>query len=248
MTLDYMAASHILRFALCAVPAWAAEAPLPQFEKDILPILEAKCVKCHAGATPQASLDVRSRATLVKGGASGAALISGEPDRSLLFFRVRSGQMPPGGPKLDDAEIALIRRWIEVGAPAANPDAKPAAAGSIREQDRRHWAFQPPQRPAVPRVRALDRVSTPIDAFLLDALDKKGLAMNPETIMGSESSRQSTAGRQRSPKRTGTTNGASKPSRAPAVTPIRASCLSLRSKRASIASGSVRLRLASSEK
>ena len=174
-----MAASHILRFALCAVSAWAAEAPLPQFEKDILPIFDAKCVKCHAGATPQASLDVRSRATLVKGGASGAALISGEPDRSLLFFRVRSGQMPPGGPKLDDAEIGLIRRWIEVGAPAANPDAKPAAAGSIREQDRRHWAFQPPQRPAVPRVRELKRVSTPIDAFLLDALDKKGLAMNP---------------------------------------------------------------------
>ena len=174
-----MPASHFTWLALCALPLRAAAAPPPQFEKDILPILEAKCVKCHAGAAPQGGLDVLSRATLMKGGASGAALLSGEPDRSLLFFRIRSGQMPPGGPKLEDAEIDLVRRWIEVGAPAANPDAKPAA-GHITEKDRRHWAFQPPQRPAIPRVRAADRVRTPLDAFILDALEKKGLAMNPE--------------------------------------------------------------------
>ncbi len=173
-----MAAPKYLWLTALALPVWAA-AP-PQFEKDILPIFEAKCVKCHAGSTPQASLDVRSRATLMKGGTSGPALLSGEPDRSTLFFRVRSGQMPPGGPKLEDAEIDLIRRWIEVGAPAANPEAKPAA-GHISEQDRRHWAFQPPKRPEVPRVRAAaNRVTNPVDAFVLAKLESKGLAMNPE--------------------------------------------------------------------
>ncbi len=99
--------------------------------------------------------------------------MSGEPERSLLLFRIRSGQMPPGGPKLEDAEIETVRRWIEVGAPAANPEAKPS--GHITERDRRHWAFLPPQRPAVPSAR----VSNPIDAFVLQALAAKSLAMNP---------------------------------------------------------------------
>lgn len=162
------------------VGAFSARAAAPpQFEKDILPIFEAKCVKCHAGAAPQAALDVRSRATLMKGGTSGAALMSGEPDRSILFFRVRSGQMPPGGPKLEDAEIDLIRKWIEVGAPAANPEAKPAA-GHISPNDRKFWSFQPPQRPAIPRVRMQGRVANPVDAFVLAKLEKSGLAMNPE--------------------------------------------------------------------
>lgn len=162
-----------------AAAVWAAPAALPQFEKDILPILEAKCTKCHAGSAPQGGLDVRTRASLLKGGAAGAGFMAGEPDRSLLFFRIRSGQMPPGGPKLEDAEIELVRRWIEVGAPAASPDAQPPT-GHITEKDKLHWSFQPPRRPAVPRVRAQDRVRSPIDAFVLAALEKNGLAMNPD--------------------------------------------------------------------
>ncbi|MFN7934741.1 MAG: PSD1 and planctomycete cytochrome C domain-containing protein [Bryobacteraceae bacterium] len=171
-----MSAANML-MALCALPLWAA-AP-PQFEKDVLPLLTAKCAKCHTGVEAQGSLDIRTRASLVKGGKSGPAFLSGEPDRSLLIARVRTAQMPPGGPKLEDAEIDLLRRWIEVGAPAANPDAVPSSA-HISEADRQHWAFQPPRRPSVPTVRTRARVANPIDAFLLAALEKKGLAMNPE--------------------------------------------------------------------
>ncbi len=167
----------LIRVALCAMPVWAA-AP-PQFEKDILPLLEAKCAKCHTGAEAQGGLDIRTRGSLVKGGKSGPAFLSGEPDRSLLIARIRSGQMPPGGPKLEDAEIDLVRRWIEVGAPAASPDALPST-GHISDKDRQHWAFQPPRRPAIPTVRARDRVANPIDAFILATLEKKRLAMNPE--------------------------------------------------------------------
>ncbi|HUQ94208.1 MAG TPA: PSD1 and planctomycete cytochrome C domain-containing protein [Bryobacteraceae bacterium] len=162
---------------LCVAPVWAA-AP-PQFEKDILPLLEARCAKCHTGPEAQGGLAIRTRAALVKGGKSGAAFLSGEPDRSLLMSRIRSGQMPPGGPKLADSEIDLVRRWIEVGAPAASPDAMPAA-GHISDRDREHWAFQPPRRPAIPAVRARARIANAIDAFVLAALEKKGLAMSPE--------------------------------------------------------------------
>lgn len=173
-----MSVSNLLiRVALLVAPVWAA-AP-PQFEKDILPLLESKCAKCHTGAEAQGGLDIRTRAALGKGGKSGPAFLSGEPDRSLLIARIRSGQMPPGGPKLADAEIELFRRWIEVGAPAASPDALPAA-GHISEKDRQHWAFQPPRRSTAPTVRARNRVANPIDAFVLAVLEKKGLAMNPE--------------------------------------------------------------------
>lgn len=158
-------------------PAWAA--PLPQFEKDILPILEAKCTKCHAGAEPQGGLDVRTRASLVKGGKSGAGFMAGEPDRSQLYFRIRSGQMPPGGPKLEDAELELFRRWIEVGAPAANLNAQPPT-GHITAKDRQHWAFLPPRPQSVPRVRAQNLVRSPMDAFVLATLEKNGLTFNPE--------------------------------------------------------------------
>ena len=43
---------------------------------------------------------------------------------------------------MDDASIELLRKWIEVGAPAASPDALPVS-GHISEKDRKHWAFQP---------------------------------------------------------------------------------------------------------
>jgi hypothetical protein len=162
-------------FAIVQAPA----STVPQFEKDILPVLEAKCTKCHAGQEPQGRLDVRTRASLQKGGASGAGFLPGEPDRSLLYFRIRSGQMPPGGPKLDDAEIELFRRWIEVGAPAASPEAQPPS-GHITAKDREHWAFRPPRRPLVPRVRAQNLVRSPIDAFILATLEKNGLTLNPE--------------------------------------------------------------------
>jgi len=166
-----------IRMALAVAPLFAA--PVPQFEKDVLPLLESKCGKCHTGAEAQAGLDIRTRASLLKGGKSGPSFLSGEPEQSQLIFRIRSGQMPPGGPKLEPAEYEVLRRWIEAGAPAAHPDAVPSAT-HISENDRKHWAFQPPRRPAIPPVRAHDRVVNPIDSFVLAALEKKRLAMNPE--------------------------------------------------------------------
>jgi hypothetical protein len=167
----------LIRLAVSALPVCAA-GPL-QFEKDVLPLLEAKCTKCHTGAEAQGGLDVRTRASLLKGGRSGAAFLSGEPDRSLLIARIRTGQMPPGGPKLDDAEVELLRKWVELGGPAARPDAV-ASTSHISDRDREHWAFQPPRRPAIPAVRAASRVANPIDAFVLASLAKAGLAMNAE--------------------------------------------------------------------
>lgn len=151
-------------FAVTCAAAWAAD--VPEFERLARPVLERNCAKCHTGAAPQGGLDVMSRAGLVKGGKSGAAVIPKESGKSLLIAKIEKGMMPPGG-RLSKDEIAALRSWIDAGAPA-------------RDADGRHWAFVPPVKAAVPKVRAAARVRTPVDAFVLAALEKKGLALNPE--------------------------------------------------------------------
>ena len=153
---------------------WAAQAlAIPQFEKDVRPILEKHCAGCHQGAAAQASLDIRTFSALRKGGTSGPAITPGKSSESLLYKRVAAGQMPPGG-ALPKAAVEILREWIDGGAPAADPRA------SAQALDRQHWAFQPPRRPATPRVREANRVRTPIDAFVLAQLEKRGLALSPE--------------------------------------------------------------------
>ncbi len=147
-----------------------------EFERDILPLLERRCAQCHSGTAAQAGFDIRTRASLVKGGKSGAAISPGDPD-SLLLRRVAAGQMPPGA-KLPAAEIELLRDWIRQGAAAADPNATAA------DLARRHWAFQPPVQPEIPKVRAAARVRTPVDAFVIAALEKKGGALRPDAGRG----------------------------------------------------------------
>src|SRR3982751_3027406 len=95
-------------------------AAVPSFDKDVQPILQAKCVMCH-GATPQGKLDLRSEDAVLKGGASGAAVVPGEADKSLIITKVVTRQMPPGNVKLTEKEIDSIRQWIDEGLAAAAP-------------------------------------------------------------------------------------------------------------------------------
>ncbi len=106
-------------------PALAKEdvstpAQLEFFEKSVRPLLAKHCYSCHsAKATKlQAGLLVDSRAALLRGGDSGAAIVPGDPDASLLIEAVQyeEYEMPPKG-KLPDREIATLERWIEMGAP-----------------------------------------------------------------------------------------------------------------------------------
>jgi hypothetical protein len=151
----------------------------PPFEDSVLPLLEASCAKCHSGRTPQAGLDVTSRASLVKGGGSGPAIVPGSADQSLLLKRVVKGEMPPGGPRLLPVQLDLLRAWIEAGAPARNATLVVERIPGTNPSDRAHWAFQAPRRSAVPKVRDARRVRTPIDAFVLAELEKNDLSLSP---------------------------------------------------------------------
>src|SRR3989442_4224588 len=136
-----------------------SKTPIP-FEDSAAPLLEAICAKCHSGTSPQAGLDVRSRAGLMKGGSSGPAIVAGAPDQSLLIKRVSNGEMPPGGPRLTPAQLEILRSWVEAGAPARNDSPAGKIIGTS-PAERAHWAFQSPKRPSIPTVRDAARVRSP---------------------------------------------------------------------------------------
>ncbi len=148
------------------------------FEKQVLPLFEERCVKCHAGSEPAAKLDVRTRAGLLNGGVMGPAVVPGSAEKSLLYQRVKAGQMPLGGPQLAAADLDKIRRWIEPGAHATEA-AAPVAELGMNPRDREHWAFRPPKTPQIPGIQSA-AVQNPIDAFLLAELERKKLSFAPQ--------------------------------------------------------------------
>src|SRR5262245_26683693 len=90
----------------------------PTFESDVLPVFNAKCIACHSGQMPQAQLDLQTKPSIIAGGEAGQAAVMGSSAHRLLVGKVVSGSMPPGGDELTSAEIALIRLWVDKGAPA----------------------------------------------------------------------------------------------------------------------------------
>ena len=82
------------------------------FDASAGPVFKAKCAGCH-GAAAQGKLDLRTEEAALKGGASGPAIVAGNAAKSFLIDKVVTGQMPPGKAKLSDAEIDVIRGWVD---------------------------------------------------------------------------------------------------------------------------------------
>ena len=103
-------------------PAIAAPAPTTQatsvsFAKDVLPILEGRCVKCHGGGRTEAGLSLKSYADVIKGAADGPVVTPGQAANSLLVEVISSGAMPKNSPRLLPTEIQTISTWVAAGAP-----------------------------------------------------------------------------------------------------------------------------------
>ena len=95
-----------------------AQPPLNDISYSLLiqPIFDADCDHCHGGA---GGLELTSYAGLLLGGLSGAAVIPGSPDNSLLIHRLEGTigpRMPTDGPPLTQPEIDRIKQWILEGA------------------------------------------------------------------------------------------------------------------------------------
>jgi mono/diheme cytochrome c family protein len=157
------------------------------FESKIRPIFAENCYKCHSQAADKVKggLLLDSRDGWQKGGDTGPAIVPGDPEKSLLIRAVRYGdkdlQMPPNDKKLSAQQIADLEAWVKMGAP--DPRATGVSAEHVYKvemsQAKKHWAFRPVAKPAVP---ALDDpwIKTPVDAFILAALKARALTPSPE--------------------------------------------------------------------
>lgn len=87
------------------------------YERDIRPLLQAKCSDCHGDETHKADLNLATSTGMAKGGESGSLIVAGDPDKSLLYEKIHSGEMPPdAADRLSDDEIQRIKHWILNGA------------------------------------------------------------------------------------------------------------------------------------
>jgi hypothetical protein len=162
--------------------AAAAENAALTFEQHVRPILKANCFQCHGEEEEiESSLDLRLQRLMVDGGDSGPAVVPGNSEESLLYTRIRDGEMPPGEKKLASASVEVIRRWIAEGAKTARPEpAEITEDLQITEDEKRFWSFQPVRNPVPPAVRGTDRLRTPIDAFIVARLQERNLSLAPD--------------------------------------------------------------------
>ena len=92
-----------------------------RFERDVLPILEAKCVTCHGPEDQFNELRLDSKERILRGGKNGKVLVPGSPDQSPIYVRVSLPPddldiMPAEGDPLTAAQVDTLRRWIAEGA------------------------------------------------------------------------------------------------------------------------------------
>jgi Protein of unknown function (DUF1549)/Protein of unknown function (DUF1553)/Planctomycete cytochrome C len=112
--------------ALCAAPIFCQS--LVDYDRQVHPILAAKCWACHSQEKRSGGFSLSTYADLLDGGRSGAAVKAGNSAASLLILRAngdRPPRMPLGGPSLTTAELATIAAWIDEGA-RATPSSSPA--------------------------------------------------------------------------------------------------------------------------
>ena len=161
-----------------APQATPAAQPLPatiEFNRDIRPILSDNCFQCHGPGTQMATLrfDTEEGAKhALKDGRF--AIVAGEPARSQMIARItatnpavrmpRSQNGAAAGEPLTDRQVALLTKWIEQGATW-----------------QKHWSFIAPKRPDMPKdLKDPKWVRNPIDAFVLQRLEREGLKPSPE--------------------------------------------------------------------
>ncbi|WP_050769408.1 PSD1 and planctomycete cytochrome C domain-containing protein [Blastopirellula marina] len=156
----------LLTFVSLRAVVWAEPAEV-DFQRDIRPILSENCFQCHGPDPEHREADLRLDNAA---GAHASAIVPGNLKESEFVARITSDDpemvMPPAaaGKSLTLEQIELLKHWISQGAKYEG-----------------HWAFAPPTRPQVPQVANSSWVRNPIDAFVLNRLERENeLAPSPE--------------------------------------------------------------------
>jgi hypothetical protein len=176
-----------------ALPAFGAEPTKEQldfFESKIRPVLAERCYKCHSEqeGKSKGGLTLDTSAATLKGGDTGPGVVPGDIEKSLVYKAItytdKDLEMPPSstGGKLSDQQIADIAAWIKMGAPDPRKEAaKSTKLSGLSDKARAHWAYQPvKKRIKVPVNKNQAWCRTPIDAFILQKLEAKGMLPSPD--------------------------------------------------------------------
>jgi len=150
----------------------------PVFASEIRPILAARCYQCHGSDVQQNGLRLDSLQAILAGSETGKIIVPGSSEKSRLMRHLLAldrPQMPYGGPPLPKDQIDLIRHWIDAG--ALGPD---SSAPLARTTAVKHWAYVPPVRPPLPKVKDAGWCRNPIDRFVLAKLEQEGFSPSPE--------------------------------------------------------------------
>lgn len=164
----------LLVLLAAAVHAQSAPKPLPaaiDFNRDIRPILSENCYFCHGPDRNKRKADLRldTRDGLFSTHDSRQTIVPGKVGQSELFRRITAADPdermpdPKSNKKLSDRQIALVKEWIDQGAPWKG-----------------HWAYLKLTRPAVPETGDPTFARNPIDAFILTGLKDAGLPHSAE--------------------------------------------------------------------
>ena len=148
------------------------------FETKIRPLFAEKCSSCHGRKKQEGGLNLTSRSRAMAGGDSGKAVLPGKPQESLLVRAVdyqSDLKMPPDG-KLSDSEIADLHRWVQDGAVWPETDAADIPDPVDAVQSDVLWSLQPVRDAPIPDVNAQEWPVSPVDRFILAALEHNGLA------------------------------------------------------------------------
>ena len=91
------------------------------FKRQVRPLLEMYCLKCHGPEKPKGGLSLVTLAGALKGGKNGVALVPGDPEKSPLYTSTvlpadNDDAMPPKGDRLTSQETGVLKAWIQEGA------------------------------------------------------------------------------------------------------------------------------------
>src|SRR5262245_38836426 len=138
---------------LAGLPANAS----PDFSRDVRPLLETHCFKCHGPEKQKGGLRFDLKDGAFKTGESGEkAIVPGHASQSRLFRLVstkdEAERMPPKGERLSVAQIELLRDWLDAGAEWPETSVTGQTARSemqVTAEDRQHWSYLPLRSPKI---------------------------------------------------------------------------------------------------
>jgi hypothetical protein len=141
------------------------------FDSEIKPILQARCLSCHARGKYKGGLSLETREAVLRGGEEGPAVVVGKAKQSLLYELVAGvdpdRRMPGKGDPLTPAQVGRIGAWIDQGLPWSE--------GTNFGFRRAPLAPRTPEVPAAPPGPGLDH---PVDRFIARHQAARGVAID----------------------------------------------------------------------